>query len=68
MGIDLAGFPQRRDRLFEGREEDDRERRRGEFGMGPSIFGTRGPRERAEEDLRADRGVEGPACGTRCRG
>ena len=52
MGIDLSGFSQRRDRLFDGRDDEDRERRRGEFTMGPGVFGTRGPRERAEEDER----------------
>ncbi|KAI9057415.1 hypothetical protein FKP32DRAFT_1583840 [Trametes sanguinea] len=52
MGVDMNGFGHRRDRLFDGREEDDRERRR-EFGpMGMGAFGTRGPRERAEEDER----------------
>ncbi|KAM5542335.1 hypothetical protein V8D89_003794 [Ganoderma adspersum] len=53
MGIDLSGFPQRRDRLFDGRDEEERDRRRGEFAsMGLGTFGTRGPRERAEEDER----------------
>ncbi|OSD04438.1 hypothetical protein PYCCODRAFT_1443739 [Trametes coccinea BRFM310] len=52
MGVDMNGFAHRRDRLFDGREEDDRERRR-DFGpMGMGGFGTRGPRERAEEDER----------------
>ncbi|TBU43291.1 hypothetical protein BD309DRAFT_116585 [Dichomitus squalens] len=53
MGIDLSGFPQRRDRLFDGRDEEDRDRRRGDFAtIGIGAFGTRGPRERAEEDER----------------
>ena len=53
MGIDLSGFGQRRDRIFDGREEEDRDRRRSEFSaIGIGAFGTRGPRERAEEDER----------------
>ena len=52
MGIDFSGFNQRRDRLFEGRDEEDRDRRRGEFALSPGMFSTRGPRERAEEDER----------------
>ncbi|KAI8982775.1 hypothetical protein BD414DRAFT_418922 [Trametes punicea] len=52
IGVDMNGFAHRRDRLFEARDEEDRERRR-EFGsMGLGGFGTRGPRERAEEDER----------------
>ncbi|CDO73839.1 hypothetical protein BN946_scf185015.g168, partial [Trametes cinnabarina] len=52
MGVDMNGFTQRRDRMFDVREEEDRERRR-DFGpMGLSAFSTRGPRERAEEDER----------------
>lgn len=53
MGIDLSGFGQRRDRIFDGREEEDRDRRRGDFSaIGLGAFGSRGPRERAEEDER----------------
>ncbi|KAI0371514.1 hypothetical protein BV20DRAFT_941842 [Pilatotrama ljubarskyi] len=52
MGVDLNGFAHKRDRLFDGRDEEDRERRR-EFGsMNLGTYGTRGPRERAEEDER----------------
>ncbi|KAI0737678.1 hypothetical protein C8Q80DRAFT_1125167 [Daedaleopsis nitida] len=52
MGIDLSGLGQRRDRLYEGRE-DEVDRRRSDFAaLGLNAFGTRGPRERAEEDER----------------
>ncbi|TFK93632.1 hypothetical protein K466DRAFT_92857 [Polyporus arcularius HHB13444] len=53
MGIDLNGFGQRRDRMFDGRDDDDRDRRRGDFSsVGLGAYGSRGPRERAEEDER----------------
>ncbi|KAH9939249.1 uncharacterized protein BXZ73DRAFT_43924 [Epithele typhae] len=52
MGIDLSGFQPRRDRSYEGRDEDASDRRRAEFPPGINAFGTRGPRERAEEDER----------------
>ncbi|KAI0711051.1 hypothetical protein C8T65DRAFT_739621 [Cerioporus squamosus] len=53
MGIDLSSFGQRRDRMFDGREDEDRDRRRGDFSsMGLGAYGSRGPRERAEEDER----------------
>ncbi|KAH9948742.1 hypothetical protein B0H21DRAFT_820677 [Amylocystis lapponica] len=54
MGI--AGLGQRRERLMDGREDEDRDRRRPDAGaVGPmnlGALGTRGARERAEEDER----------------
>ncbi|KAI0774737.1 hypothetical protein BD413DRAFT_670087 [Trametes elegans] len=52
MGVELNGFGHRRERLFEGREDEDRDRRRDFVPTGLGAFGTRGPRERAEEDER----------------
>ncbi|KAI0677651.1 hypothetical protein C8Q78DRAFT_961651 [Trametes maxima] len=52
MGVELNGFGHRRDRLFDSREEEDRDRRRDFTSMGLGSFGTRGPRERAEDDER----------------
>ncbi|KAI0638596.1 hypothetical protein C8Q77DRAFT_1048274 [Trametes polyzona] len=49
---DMNGFAHRRDRLFDSREDDDRDRRRDFASMGLGAFNTRGPRERAEEDER----------------
>ncbi len=52
MGIGLGGFGQRRDRMFDGSDDEDH-RRRGEYPtLGLNAYGTRGPRERAEEDER----------------
>ena len=67
MGIDLSGYTQRRDRHFEGRDDDDRDRRRGDFGMGVNVFGTRGPRERAEEEERERKRKEKEKEATRLR-
>ncbi|KAI0650843.1 hypothetical protein C8Q79DRAFT_998597 [Trametes meyenii] len=52
MGVELNGFGHRRDRLFDTREDDDRDRRRDFASIGLGAFGTRGPRERAEDDER----------------
>ncbi|KAH8096616.1 hypothetical protein BXZ70DRAFT_908490 [Cristinia sonorae] len=49
----MIGLSQRRDRLVEGREEEERERRRTTELANPlATFGPRGARERAEEDER----------------
>ncbi|EIW61406.1 uncharacterized protein TRAVEDRAFT_34908 [Trametes versicolor FP-101664 SS1] len=52
MGVDINGFAHRRDRLFDGRDDEDRERRRDFASLSLGGFNTRGPRERAEEDER----------------
>ncbi|KAI0832831.1 hypothetical protein BC628DRAFT_1309139 [Trametes gibbosa] len=51
VGVEVNGFAQRRDRLFETRDDEDRDRRREFAAMGLG-FNTRGPRERAEDDER----------------
>ncbi|THH31910.1 hypothetical protein EUX98_g2289 [Antrodiella citrinella] len=55
----MIGLAQRRDRMLDGREEEERERRRaadasavGSLATPLATFGPRGARERAEEDER----------------
>ncbi|OBZ65216.1 Dihydroorotase [Grifola frondosa] len=59
MCVGLGGLGQRRERVMDGRDDEDRDRRRVDVtAITFSALGTRGPRERAEEDGRERRRKE----------